>query len=198
MPYSQKLEAAMEKILAGFSGNQASIRVAREIPDATLSTATLLKQRQGQYGFVNNLRLTGRAFRNEIRREYGAEVAELAGLGEDASDEQWAAAAGEYLVYLADPRQSDFAAAFRYESGALSADLIRDVVQQTLQEALPRLIPAQRLFNWVAEYNRRTGRTVELRLAGGAASLTDADVEAIIQFHEHRTAPKDVPAHRKE
>lgn len=46
--------------------------------------------------------------------------------------------------------------------------------------------PAQRLIDWLADYNRRYDRGAEIRLSGGMDALSHEDVDRLIAFHEER------------
>lgn len=47
--------------------------------------------------------------------------------------------------------------------------------------------PEDRLQEWLDAFNRRYGREITLHLPRPQSSLTHADVESLMEFHERRT-----------
>ena len=46
--------------------------------------------------------------------------------------------------------------------------------------------PAERLLDWLNDYNRRYGKAIELHFRDGVQSLTHEDVDRLIEHHEER------------
>lgn len=104
MPYSEKLKEILggpKGVLAGISGQRAAIRVAQS--GSELSSATILKLKQGIYGEESSLRTLARAYARELLEQYRDAIKDTFDITSinQLSDEDWVRLVQDWLVSVA-------------------------------------------------------------------------------------------------
>ena len=187
MAHSKRLQEVLDEpggVLAGISGNKASIRVA--VNGGEMSSATILRIKSGIYGEEENVRQVGRAYAAELVGKFRERIVADLGPPPAESESGWKEHAAQWLAYLANPRWGNPRASpvsTPMDQSGL-ADQIADRVMERIGEyVVERVSGAQRLLTLLGELEREfPGRVgVALHLSGGYANMTVERAEAVAQ-----------------